>query len=74
MMMKGEEEFRLRPRKPRSTGRQDEKAWALLFKAVVHYAARAVSARTDLTHSLGNARPVHTLNVVRFARLTREIR
>ena len=43
-MTKDEDDFRLRPRKPRSTGHRDDTAWAVLFKAVVHY-ARASSAR-----------------------------
>lgn len=55
-MTKDEGEFRLRPLKPRIARRTSEGAWAILFKAVLHYArtsrrrhhGSAVSYRTRL--------------------------
>ncbi len=53
-MAKDEGEFRLRPRKPPSSGRRDDSAYALLFKAVIHYAR---ASRVRKSGSFTRSRP-----------------
>ena len=45
-MTRDEPKFRLRPRKPPRSGRRGDGAWAVLFKAVIHY-ARTTRLRRD---------------------------